>query len=83
MNLHLLGSMARGRIVASVLVMRHRQIPVIQQLSAVTNRAAWRSTSTLAVVANPLHVRCEAHAGLDLADEPRTHDQRPDRRCRR
>jgi len=32
--------MARSRIVASALVTRHRQIPVIQQLSAVTNRAA-------------------------------------------
>jgi hypothetical protein len=28
----LLGSMARSRIVASALVTRHRQIPVIQQL---------------------------------------------------
>jgi hypothetical protein len=39
--------MARSRIVASGLVTRHRQIPVIQQLLAVTNRAARRSTSTL------------------------------------
>jgi hypothetical protein len=39
--------------VATALVMRHRQIPVIEQLSAVTNRAARRSTSTLAVVAEP------------------------------
>jgi hypothetical protein len=39
--------MARNRIVASARVMRHRQIPAIQQLSAITNRAAPRSTSTL------------------------------------
>jgi hypothetical protein len=40
MNLVLLGSITRSRIVASARVMRHRQILVIQQLSAITNRAA-------------------------------------------
>jgi enterochelin esterase-like enzyme len=49
MNLVLLGSITRAEIVASTRVMRHRQIPVIQQMSAVRNRAAWGSTSTLAV----------------------------------
>jgi hypothetical protein len=34
MDLALLGSMTRDRIVASGRVMRHRQIPVIQRLSA-------------------------------------------------
>jgi hypothetical protein len=41
MNLVLLGSITRAEIVASTRVMRHRQIPVIQQMSAVRNRAAW------------------------------------------
>jgi hypothetical protein len=34
-----LGSITRDRIVASARVMRHRQIPAIQQLSAITNRS--------------------------------------------
>ena len=38
MKLVLLGSMARDPIVAGALVMSHRQIPVIVQLSAITNR---------------------------------------------
>jgi hypothetical protein len=36
-------------MVASTRVMRHRQIPVIQQVSAARNRATSGSTSTLAV----------------------------------
>jgi hypothetical protein len=40
MDLVLLGSMTRSRIVAGVPVMCHRQIPVIQQLSVVTKRVA-------------------------------------------
>jgi hypothetical protein len=40
MALDLLGSMTRDRIVPSARVIGHRQIPVIEQLSAITNRAA-------------------------------------------
>jgi hypothetical protein len=36
-----------NQIVAGARVMRHRQIPVIQQMSDITNRAARRSTSRM------------------------------------
>jgi hypothetical protein len=39
MDFVLLASMTRNPIVARARVMRHRQIPVIQRCSAVTNRA--------------------------------------------
>jgi hypothetical protein len=64
MNLVLLGSITRAEIVASTRVMRHRQIPVIQQMSAVRNRGTSGSTSTLAVD-EPL---LEQYPGLAVLD---------------